>query len=229
MQRLDTNYIYKTNTSFFFKHIPCCPGYPVSDNEVLAGFFLLSFPVSCPLAFVVANIKTIVDILTRHPLLEMDVDNLINTIPTLTDKQFNALVANLHKYQAKSRASQDLLRQLKEIDHRTFFEYCERANKCRDKIKQDKVDHFIHDTLILSPKEIETFDVRLKSGYQFSETESEEYKKQEDLLKIERDKKCFALQRDAIMRYLTDGKNAGKKLEWVIKDEVERQAPKNGL
>jgi len=217
MQRIDPLNLYWSNVKdFFFKP------YQFQDDPLsLYGLIWVIHTALLPVTLTIgAGTKTIVDMATRHPLSEKDMDNLINAIPTLSEEQFDELISIILQYTPRSDTSKKLIEDLKQACDDEAEVVSQLTGKLKNDLKNEKVQAIISK---LSPKEIVYADITASKNYSFTQAELADIhvtvlRKTEEEFEVTRRKTQLA----AITDYLKSSKNVGKKMGRVIMDEARK-------
>jgi hypothetical protein len=176
-QDVDSTVIYLTNV----KNI-CTDNFIENDN-LIGAMWNIMYALTIPLTATIAGIKTVIDVGTRNPLLQSEMEDLYVDIFQLNSQEVNELVDNILGYNAQSTASKQLKKDLQQIYDNELKE----KNEMNAEMQASKYDGF-------------------KLFYKRSLNE---------VLNRYRDKKI-----SAIVNYLNEPENVGKKMQQVILEKM---------
>lgn len=199
-------------------------GYPEGPSTfidpILAFWHTVFLPVSLTIG---AGTKTCVDLISRKPLSDDDIEKMKNAIDTLDDDNFNKLVNDILGYQAKSNGSNQLKADLRAaiIDEKNNMEKIFN-NECQKEINKRNADLLAR----LDPSLKNNPSFIFKCNAQLTDNEKNDIRKRvTESNKDESNKNIRQAQQKAIKSYLDDIKNVGKKMEHVIKGACEKLVP----
>jgi len=144
-QKIDKFYIYKTNfwsTLTFPK-----PPYNSGDGAaaVIGGWFI-TLPLSLTPG---VGIKTLIDINTRHGILESQIENIKTTIQHLDGKIFDTFIQNILKYNTRSNSNKALSDKLISAETNEKDKINMLSIDEKQRIKNEKVKHFIEKKMVM--------------------------------------------------------------------------------
>lgn len=184
-QAVDSTAVYLTNV----KNI--CTDNFIDNDTLTATMCNIMYALTIPFtATIGAGIKTVIDVGTRKPLLQNDMDDLILGMFQLNSQEVNELVDSIQDYNAQSSASIQLKKDLQQI----------------------------YDSELKEKKEIEINAEKQSSkndGFRLFSVNARCESSLEEVLNRYRDKKI-----SAIVNYLNEPENVGKKMQQIILEKM---------
>lgn len=158
--------------------------------------------------------KTVIDCASRKPLSDEDMATMKTNIMEMNDDEFDDFVKSISTYTPKSGTSRQLLDTLHQED--AFMK--ELKWKIEDELRKGMIEETMSK---MDPEMAKFIKLEITDNYQFN---AEQQAQIEQRLQEERQNfrgSHRAAQRQAVLNYLDDGANSGKKMEHVIKGGVD--------